>query len=110
MTDLVKVPEGYEFVKIISSGGFGSVVEMRENATKNHYAGKMIQCLTETDKQRIDREVNRLKMFAHPWIVKFKEVVSMDNTKVIVMELGGKSLAAIVSEYAACGERMPRNV
>ncbi|KAK2953379.1 hypothetical protein BLNAU_11665 [Blattamonas nauphoetae] len=94
MTELVKVPEGYEFVKIISSGGFGSVVEMREKATKNHYAGKMMQCLTEIDKQRIDRE----------------EVVSMDNTKVIVMELGGKSLAAIVSEYTACGEKMPRNV
>ncbi|KAK2947866.1 putative CBL-interacting protein kinase 30 [Blattamonas nauphoetae] len=58
----------------------------------------MVQCLTDKDIERFDREVGRLRKFQHARIIKLKEVVTMDNTKVMVMELGGKSLAEIVKD------------
>ncbi|KAK2959740.1 hypothetical protein BLNAU_5229 [Blattamonas nauphoetae] len=110
MIDIIDVPDGYSFVKPINSGGFGSVVEMMEKSTQEHYAGKMIPCVTPKDKERIDREVNRLRKFAHPGIVGLKEVASMGNMKVIVMELGGQSLARIMKDYTERKVLMPRDV
>ncbi|KAK2963865.1 putative CAMK family protein kinase [Blattamonas nauphoetae] len=110
MTDPTEVPEGYSFVREISSGGFGSVVELMENSTKEHYAGKMIPGVTAKDKDRIDREVNRLRTFAHPGIVALKEVASMGNMKVIVMELGEQSLAEIVRDHTSRGVLVAREV
>ncbi|KAK2943629.1 putative Carbon catabolite-derepressing protein kinase [Blattamonas nauphoetae] len=98
MADLIKVPEGYSCVRIINSGGFGTVGELIEKSSTTHYAGKIVQCLTEKDIERFDREVGRLRRFNHARIIKLKEVVTMDNTKVMVMELGGKSLAEIVKD------------
>ncbi|KAK2943085.1 putative Calcium/calmodulin-dependent protein kinase type II delta chain [Blattamonas nauphoetae] len=110
MSDSIKVPDGYSFIKPINSGGFGSVVEMMENSTQKHYAGKMIPCVTPKDKERIAREVSRLRKFAHPGIVGLKEVASMDNSKVIVMELGGQSLADIVRDHRSRGVLVAREV
>ncbi|KAK2956503.1 hypothetical protein BLNAU_8557 [Blattamonas nauphoetae] len=110
MTDVFKVPDGYSFVRTISSGGFGSVVEMIEFSTQRHYAGKMIPCMAAKDKERIDREVNRLRKFAHPGIVGLKELASMDNMKVIVMELGEQSLADIVKDHRLRGVLVAREV
>ncbi|KAK2944796.1 putative Protein kinase domain containing protein [Blattamonas nauphoetae] len=106
----VRVPDGYSFVREISSGGFGSVVEMIENATLEHSAGKIEPFFSERDMERIDREVNRLRNFAHPGIVKLKEVVSMEPYEVIVMELGLRSLAEIVNDYTERNILMPRDV
>ncbi|KAK2957265.1 putative Carbon catabolite-derepressing protein kinase [Blattamonas nauphoetae] len=96
------------WVRIINSGGFGTVVELIENATNTHYAGKMMQYLTEINISRFDREVGRLQRFSHPRIVKLKEVLTIDNSKVMVMELGGKSLAEIVYDYTERKVLMPR--
>ncbi|KAK2960209.1 putative CBL-interacting protein kinase 3 [Blattamonas nauphoetae] len=109
MANVIEVPDGYSFVKPISSGGFGSVVEMMENSTQEHYAGKMIPCVTPKDTERIDREVNRLRRFSHPGVVKLKEVSTMDNMKVIMMELGRQSLAEIVKDYTSRKALMPRD-
>ncbi|KAK2946927.1 putative CAMK family protein kinase [Blattamonas nauphoetae] len=95
---------------MISSGGFGSVVELIENSTQKHYAGKMIPCMAAKDKERIDREVNRLLQFAHPGIVGLKELASMENIKVIVMELGVQSLADIVKDHTSRGVLVAREV
>ncbi|KAK2957957.1 putative Protein kinase domain containing protein [Blattamonas nauphoetae] len=108
MIDTIPVPVGYSFVRIINSGGFGTVVEMIETSTSIHYAGKIVQCLTQKHKDRFDREVGRLKTFEHHRIIKLKEVATMGHTKVIVMELGGKSLAEIVRDLTERKVRMPR--
>ncbi|KAK2944523.1 putative Calcium/calmodulin-dependent protein kinase type II alpha chain [Blattamonas nauphoetae] len=110
MSESIKVPDGYSFVKPINSGGFGIVVEMQENSTQKHYAGKMIPCVTPKDKERIDREVNRLRKLVHPGIVGLKELASMDNMKVIVMELGGQSLADMVRDHTSRGVLVAREV
>ncbi|KAK2955919.1 putative AGC family protein kinase [Blattamonas nauphoetae] len=110
MSEAIKVPDGYSLVREISSGGFGSVVELIENSTQKHYVGKMIPCVTVKDKERIDREVNRLRKFAHPGIVGLKELASMDNMKVIVMELGEQSLADIVKDHRLRGVLVARDV
>ncbi|KAK2952653.1 putative CAMK family protein kinase [Blattamonas nauphoetae] len=110
MTDIIEVPDGYSYVKQINSGGFGSVIELIENSTQKHYAGKMIPCVTPKDKERIDREVNRLRKFDHPGIVGLKELASMGNMKVIVMELGEQSLADIVKDHTSRGVLVAREV
>ncbi|KAK2963575.1 hypothetical protein BLNAU_1618 [Blattamonas nauphoetae] len=110
MSGSIKVPDGYSFVREISSTGYGNVVELIENSTQEHYAGKMIPCLTAKDIERIDREVNRLQKFAHPGIVGLKELASMDNTQVIVMELGEQSLADIVRDHTSRGVLVAREV
>ncbi|KAK2963996.1 putative Protein kinase domain containing protein [Blattamonas nauphoetae] len=81
-----------------------------ENSTKEHYAGKMIPCVTPKDKERIDREVSRLRQFANPGIVTLKELASTDNMKVIVMELGEQSLADIVKDHTSRGVLVAREV
>ncbi|KAK2949735.1 putative CBL-interacting protein kinase 3 [Blattamonas nauphoetae] len=110
MSESIKVPDGYSLIREISSGGFGSVMEMIENSTQKHYAGKMIPCVTAKDKERIDREVNRLRKFAHPGIVGLKELASTENMKVIVMELGGQSLADIVRDHTSRGVLVAREI
>ncbi|KAK2946112.1 putative CBL-interacting protein kinase 31 [Blattamonas nauphoetae] len=110
MADVIEVPKGYTYLRTISSGGFGSVVEMVENSTKIHYAGKMIPCMTGKDNKRIADEVIRLRLFAHPRIVGLKEATTTVNMKVIVMELGGQSLAEIVKDYTSRGILVPREV
>ncbi|KAK2963830.1 putative E3 ubiquitin-protein ligase SMURF2 [Blattamonas nauphoetae] len=110
MTDSIQVPVGYSFVRIINTGGFGTVVEMIEKSTKKHYAGKIVQCLTQKHKDRFDREVGRLKTFSHPRITKLKESVTMESDRVMVMELGGKSLADVVRDYSERNILMPRGV
>ncbi|KAK2946001.1 putative Carbon catabolite-derepressing protein kinase [Blattamonas nauphoetae] len=111
MTDTIPVPEGckfHSFVRIINSGGFGTVVELIEKSTNIHYAGKIVQCLTQKHKDRFDREVGRLKTFLHPRIIKLKETVAMESSRVMVMELGGRSLAEIVQDYTKREILMPR--
>ncbi|KAK2953227.1 putative Calcium/calmodulin-dependent protein kinase type II subunit gamma [Blattamonas nauphoetae] len=110
MATKIEVPDGYSMVKPLSSGGFGSVIEMMEKSSKEHYAAKMIPFVTAKDTERIDREVNRLRKFDHPGIVKLKDVLSMGNLKVLVMELGGQSLADIVKDYTERKVLMPRDV
>ncbi|KAK2959694.1 hypothetical protein BLNAU_5471 [Blattamonas nauphoetae] len=83
-------------------------IKVPEGSTETHYAGKMVQCLTQKDIERFDREVGRLQRFSHSRIIKLKEVVAMDNTKVMVMELGGKSLAEIVKDLTERKELMAR--
>ncbi|KAK2945411.1 putative Carbon catabolite-derepressing protein kinase [Blattamonas nauphoetae] len=107
MTDSIQVPDGYSFVRIINSGGFGTVVEMIEKSTNTHYAGKIVQCLTQKHKDRFDREVGRLKTFSHPRIIKLKETLTMEGRQVMVLELGGRSLAEVVQDYAQRHVPMP---
>ncbi|KAK2960936.1 putative Protein kinase domain containing protein [Blattamonas nauphoetae] len=109
MTDSIPVPDGYSFIRIINSGGFGTVVEMIEKSTNMHYAGKIVQFLTQKHKDRFDREVGRLKTFSHPRIIKLKETMAMEGNRVMVMELGGKSLAEIVQDYTKREVPMPRD-
>ncbi|KAK2955210.1 putative serine/threonine protein kinase [Blattamonas nauphoetae] len=91
-------------------GGFGTVIEVKENSTGEHFAVKMMRCISKKDNERIGREVNRLRLFVHPGIVKLKEVVPMENMQAIVMELGGQSLAQLVSSHNERGVLVDRHI
>ncbi|KAK2953400.1 putative CBL-interacting protein kinase 3 [Blattamonas nauphoetae] len=102
MSETISAPPGYCFVRHISEGGFGTVIEVEENSTGEHFAVKMIPCMSSKDKERIDREVQRLRTFVHPHIVRLKEV--------IVMELGGQSLAQVVKSHSERGVLIDRHI
>ncbi|KAK2959668.1 hypothetical protein BLNAU_5445 [Blattamonas nauphoetae] len=38
MSDTMTAPPGYGFVRHISEGGFGTVIEVEENSTGEHFA------------------------------------------------------------------------
>ncbi|KAK2946649.1 putative CBL-interacting protein kinase 17 [Blattamonas nauphoetae] len=103
-------PPGYSFIRHISEGGFGTVIEAEENSTGEHFAVKMIRSVSEKDKERIGREVHRLQTFAHPHIVRLKEVVAMENMQAIVMELGEHSLAQVVKSHSERGVLVDRHI
>ncbi|KAK2963623.1 hypothetical protein BLNAU_1188 [Blattamonas nauphoetae] len=96
----MNAPPGYDFLRHISDGGFGTVIEVSENSTGEHFAVKMMRSMSEKDKERIGREVHRLRVFIHPGIVRLKELVPMENMEAIVMELGGQSLAQLVKSHS----------
>ncbi|KAK2953363.1 hypothetical protein BLNAU_11648 [Blattamonas nauphoetae] len=110
MSETISVPPGYRFLRNISEGGFGSVVEVEENSSGEHYAVKMMRCMSSKDKERIDREVHRLRTFVHPHIVGLKEVIAMENAQAIVMELGEQSLAQVVKSHSERGVLIDRDL
>ncbi|KAK2951569.1 putative CBL-interacting protein kinase 17 [Blattamonas nauphoetae] len=103
-------PSGYCFLRHLSDGGFGTVIEVEENSTGEHFAVKMMRCMSSKDKERIEREVHRLRTFVHPHIVRLKEVVAMENMQAIVMELGGQSLAQLVKSHSERGVLIDRHI
>ncbi|KAK2949387.1 putative Salivary glue protein Sgs-4 [Blattamonas nauphoetae] len=109
MADRIIVPEGYSCVRIVYSGGTVMVVEMIEKSTSIHYTGKIVQCLTQNDIDQFNREAGRLKTFDHPRIIKLKEVITINDIKVMVMELGGKPLSEIMKDFISRRVLMPRN-
>ncbi|KAK2948683.1 putative Protein kinase domain containing protein [Blattamonas nauphoetae] len=108
MADSIKVPEGYSCVRIVYSGGTVVVVEMIEKSTNIHYTGKIVQCLTQNDIDQFNKEAGRLKTFDHPRIIKLKEVIAINDIKVMVMELGGRPLSEVVQDYTKRQALMPR--
>ncbi|KAK2948961.1 putative CAMK family protein kinase [Blattamonas nauphoetae] len=106
----MNAPPGYGFVRHISDGGFGTVLEVSENSTGEHFAAKMMRSMSEKDKERIGREVHRLRTFVHPGIVGLKELVPMENMEAIVMELGGQSLAQLVKSHSERGVLIDRHI
>ncbi|KAK2959596.1 putative CBL-interacting protein kinase 17 [Blattamonas nauphoetae] len=110
MSDPISVPPGYRFLRNINDGGFGSVVEVEENSTGEHFAVKLVRCTSDKDRKRIEREVNRLRTFVHHHIVRLKEVVKMENMQAIVMELGEQSLAQVVKSHSECEVLIDRHI
>ncbi|KAK2959616.1 putative Sucrose non-fermenting protein kinase 1 [Blattamonas nauphoetae] len=110
MSETVSVPPGYRFLRNINSGGFGSVVEVEENSTGEHFAVKLVRCIADEDRKRIEREVHRLRTFVHPHIVRLKEVLAMENMQAIVMELGEQSLAQVVKSHSERGVLIDRHI
>ncbi|KAK2955077.1 putative CBL-interacting protein kinase 3 [Blattamonas nauphoetae] len=106
----IGVPEEYKFIRNISDGGSGSVVEVEEKSTRLHLAAKMIRCISDKDSHRIAREIHRNELFTHPGIVYVTEVVEMTNMTAIVMELGRMSLAQFVADYDQRGVLIPRHL
>ncbi|KAK2950148.1 putative Maternal embryonic leucine zipper kinase [Blattamonas nauphoetae] len=106
----ISVPDYYIFIRPINSGGFGTVVEMEDKRTKERVAGKMIQCLTDKQSERIAREVGRLKRYRHAGIVSVKKIEEMENMGVIVMELGERSVGDLVKECKARDSLVPREI
>ncbi|KAK2952946.1 putative Protein kinase domain containing protein [Blattamonas nauphoetae] len=110
MSGTVSVPPGYRFLRNINDGGFGSVVEVSENSTGEHFAMKLMRCTSDKDRKKIEREVKRLRTFVHPGIVELKEVIAMENMQAIAMELGEQSLAQLVKSHSERGILIDRHI
>jgi mitogen-activated protein kinase 1/3 len=84
----------YELLKKIGRGSFGIVYLVKEVATNNRYAAKMISGIFDDaiDAKRLLREISILKEMQHPNIVGVHDVIipnqenELFNTAIIIME------------------------
>jgi len=102
-SDLAAKLDAYELLEQIGSGSFGSVWRLRRKADgkllvwKEMNYGKM----TEKEKQMLVSEVNILREFRHPNIVRYHDrIIDKEKMKIyIIMEFcDGGDLAALVKK------------
>lgn len=84
----------YEIIKTLGKGNFAVVKLARHEVTKTEVAIKIIDKtrLDESDLEKINREVQIMKLLKHPYIIKLYQVMET------------KDMLYIVTEYAKNGE------
>ena len=82
--------ENYEIITKIGKGNFGSIYKIRRKSDKKIFCWKEMDYghMTQKEKQSIVNEVNILREFRHPNIVKYYDrIIDKKNTKIyIIME------------------------
>ena len=82
--------ENYEIITKIGKGNFGSIYKIRRKSDSKIFCWKEMDYghMTQKEKQSIVNEVNILREFRHPNIVKYYDrIIDKKNTKIyIIME------------------------
>ncbi len=76
----------YEILKILGSGGFGTVYMAKENTSENVVAIKKLKYTKVTQQVIIKDEIKALAKFNHPNIIAYKHQFENNNDLHIVME------------------------
>lgn len=76
----------YEILKILGSGGFGTVYMAKENISENVVAIKKLKNTKVTQQVIIKDEIKALAKFNHPNIITYKHQFENNNDLHIVME------------------------
>ena len=88
-----KVYSTYSLIKDLGKGTFGEVKLGIHNYTKEKVAVKILeknQIKDESDKERIAREINILKLIKHPNITSLYEIYEDDFRLYIIVEMAEK--------------------
>ena len=93
----------YQFIKTIGEGTFGKVKLSVHLLTNEYVAIKILEKSRITDKEeleRVEKEINYLKLFDHPNIIQIYEVIENVHSFYIVMEYvpGGELFNYIVEK------------
>ncbi|KAK2947618.1 putative Cell division control protein 2 like protein [Blattamonas nauphoetae] len=104
------IPKGCSFVRPISEGAFGQVLELWEKSTGKSYALKLIPRLTEADQKRAEREVSLLERFRHSRIVGLHKSFVIGGYHGIVMDLGKRNLKDLILDFESRNELIPLEV
>eukprot|EP00127_Corallochytrium_limacisporum_P006358 Clim_evm69s225 gene=Clim_evmTU69s225 len=92
----------YELGETLGVGSFGKVKLAKHAQTQHEVAIKILskdQIVARDMQQKIQREIQNLKLFRHPHIIKFYEVIATPNDIFMVMEYvnGGELFDYIVA-------------
>ena len=90
----------YEVISHLGRGGMGTVVQVREVATDQRYALKVLPRVDDALRQRLLREGRLQGRLDHPGIVPVVDVLDIDGHPGLVLELvpGGRTLADRIAE------------
>ncbi|KAJ1351387.1 hypothetical protein KIN20_007380 [Parelaphostrongylus tenuis] len=97
----VKFDQCYECSKQIGDGKFGKVYEVREKASGQEFAAKVIRLKKQADRQEVEREVAILTQLRHPRIAQIYDAFyTLNNEVVLIMEIvrGGELFDRVADE------------
>ncbi|XGW33373.1 hypothetical protein V3C99_017649 [Haemonchus contortus] len=97
----VKFEQCYESSELIGDGKFGRVYAVREKASGNEFAAKVIRLKQQADRQEVEREVSILTQLRHPRIAQIYDAFYTPNNEVVlIMEIvrGGELFDRVADE------------
>ncbi|KAK5978715.1 Protein kinase domain-containing protein [Trichostrongylus colubriformis] len=97
----VKFEQCYESSQLIGDGKFGRVYAVREKASGNEFAAKVIRIKQQADRQEVEREVSILTQLRHPRIAQIYDAFYTPNNEVVlIMEIvrGGELFDRVADE------------
>ncbi|VDO79394.1 unnamed protein product [Heligmosomoides polygyrus] len=97
----VKFEQCYESSRLIGDGKFGKVYQVREKASGNEFAAKVIRIKQQADRAEVEREVSILTQLRHPRIAQIYDAFyTANNEVVLVMEIvrGGELFDRVADE------------
>ena len=97
----VKFLDEYTPVSFIGQGSFGLVLSVIKNKTKEHFAVKIIQKDYRYSSSTYLNEVELLKKFAHPRIMKLYDVIDTEDYLFLFVDLieGGSLKDFLIERY-----------
>ncbi|XP_048849276.1 death-associated protein kinase 2-like [Brienomyrus brachyistius] len=88
---LENVEDFYEIGKVIGSGNFGQVRDVRDRSSGTHWAGKFLKVKNDSgpglDRRRVEEEVGILQALQHENIMALWDVFEGAGELVLIMEL-----------------------
>ncbi|KAK2944554.1 putative CBL-interacting serine/threonine-protein kinase 9 [Blattamonas nauphoetae] len=100
------LPPGYKFIRTLGQGRFGSVHEVSKETSDEHFAMKILSCLSESDFEKNEHEISKLSKNQHRNVVGFVEVIEGANLHFVVLELCDHSLHDEITENEKLGVKM----
>ena len=102
--------DNYEIIKILGSGGFGTVSQVKDKNDKKIYAIKQIKINNE-NKIKMEKEIEILSKFKSKYIVQFIKSFYDKENFYIVMEYGGnKNLSNFLNEFKENNKLLDKNI
>lgn len=100
--------DNYLLIEHIGKGSFANVWKAQHLQTKCCVALKSIKkdVINDKSNDRLEREINLMKSFNHPYIIEFFEIFEDQNQKYIVMEYAEKGN---MKDYVNKNGKLPEN-
>ncbi|KAK2947547.1 putative CBL-interacting protein kinase 23 [Blattamonas nauphoetae] len=88
----ITLPAPYVIVRSIGGGSFGSVYEAENTESKEHFAVKVLPCISDDQLSKNESEISKLKKNQHKHVVRLIKVIPDNGMRFMVMELCEYSL------------------
>mmetsp|Transcript_103850 Transcript_103850/g.237758 ORF Transcript_103850/g.237758 Transcript_103850/m.237758 type:complete len:161 (+) Transcript_103850:139-621(+) len=99
--------EGYEELRMIGRGNYGSAHLVRRTSDKRHYVAKKVAlaCLSAKEREGAYQEVDLLKKLQHPFIVEYQQTLMLrgDILVIIMQYCEGGDMASYIKQTAKDG-------
>ena len=100
-----------DFISRIGQGAYGKVYLARNKRTFKQLVIKVIECMTDEDAEDVDKEIEFMSRFSHPFIVMLEErFTDRDNICIVMEYCENGDLSGLIKQYKKRGTYMPEPV